>query len=119
MHEGVYNFCLHRFYWNLLFKTKVCWFELYLAKFFHWLLLWGGGYLISIAYWLFSLNLKVQYKLGFSEKVVVDGHGCHTALKLGVKAKENKDNGHTLDWLPKLYKTQIKQDSLQIKVLVR
>ena len=28
MHEGVYNFCLHRFYWNLLFKTKVCWFEL-------------------------------------------------------------------------------------------
>ena len=28
MHGGVYNFCLHRFYWNLLFKTKVCWFEL-------------------------------------------------------------------------------------------
>ena len=28
MHEGVYNFCLHRFYWNLIFKTKVCWFEL-------------------------------------------------------------------------------------------
>ena len=28
MHEGVYNFCLHRFYWSLLFKTKVCWFEL-------------------------------------------------------------------------------------------
>ena len=52
MHEGVYNFCLHRFYWNL-FKTKVCWFELQLAKFFHWLLL-CGGYLISIAYWLFS-----------------------------------------------------------------
>ena len=22
MHEGVYNFCLHRFYWNLLIKTK-------------------------------------------------------------------------------------------------
>ena len=21
MHEGVYNFCLHRFYWNLLIKT--------------------------------------------------------------------------------------------------
>ena len=21
MHEGVYNFCLHRFYLNLLFKT--------------------------------------------------------------------------------------------------
>ena len=28
MHEGVYNFRLHRFYWNLIFKTKVCWFEL-------------------------------------------------------------------------------------------
>ena len=28
MHEGVYNFCLHRFYWNLLIKTKVFWFEL-------------------------------------------------------------------------------------------
>ena len=28
MHEGVYNFCLHIFYWNLLFKTKVCWFEI-------------------------------------------------------------------------------------------
>ena len=32
MHEGVWfekkKFCLHRFYWNLLFKTKVCWFEL-------------------------------------------------------------------------------------------
>ena len=32
MHEGVRfgknNFCLRRFYCNLLFKTKVCWFEL-------------------------------------------------------------------------------------------
>ena len=28
MHEGVFHFCLHRFYWNLLFKNKVCWFEL-------------------------------------------------------------------------------------------
>ena len=27
MHEGVYNFCLHRFYWNLLIKTKVFLFE--------------------------------------------------------------------------------------------
>ena len=47
MQEGVYNFCLHSFYWNL-FKTKV--------KFFH-LLLLCGGYLISIAYWLFSFTL--------------------------------------------------------------
>ena len=28
MHEGVYNFCSHRFYWNLLIKTKVFLFEL-------------------------------------------------------------------------------------------
>ena len=28
MHEGVYHFCLHRFYWNLLIKTKVFLFEL-------------------------------------------------------------------------------------------
>ena len=28
MHEGVYNFCLHRFYGNLLIKTKVFLFEL-------------------------------------------------------------------------------------------
>ena len=35
MHEGVYNFCLHRFYGNLLIKTKVFLCELKLAKFFH------------------------------------------------------------------------------------
>ena len=28
MYEGVYNFCLHRFNWNLLIKTKVFLFEL-------------------------------------------------------------------------------------------
>ena len=28
MHEGVYKFCLHRFYWNLLIKTKVFLFKL-------------------------------------------------------------------------------------------
>ena len=49
MHEGVYNFCLHRFYWNLLFKTKVCWFELWTrtCQVFSWLLLCvcvGGGW---------------------------------------------------------------------------
>ena len=51
---------LHRFYWNLLCKTKVCWFELSLAKtkYFYWPLL-CGGYLINIAYWLFSLQLKL------------------------------------------------------------
>ena len=33
------------------------------------------------------------YKLQASlhERVVVNGHGCHTALHFGVKAKENQD----------------------------
>ena len=33
------------------------------------------------------------YKLqpSLSERVIVDGHGCHTALHFGVKAKENQD----------------------------
>ena len=45
------------------------------------------------------------YKLqpSLSEKVIVDGHGCHTALHLGVKAKENQDKVPTLYWLPKLH----------------
>ena len=43
------------------------------------------------------------YKLqpSLSESVIVDGHGCHTA----VKAKENKNKVPTLYWLPKLHKT--------------
>ena len=65
MHEGVYNFCLHRFYWNLLFKTKVCSdsTEIFYSKLrsagFNYnlpsfpLILTLLGYLISIAYWLF------------------------------------------------------------------
>ena len=36
--------------------------------------------------------------------MVVDGHGCHTALHFGVKAKENQDKVLTLYWLPKLHK---------------
>ena len=39
--------------------------------------------------------------------MVVDGHGCHTALHFGVKAKENQN------------KKSIKQDLLLILVLVR
>ena len=39
-----------------------------------------------------------------SERVIVDGHGCHTALHFGVKAKENQDKIPTLYWLPKLHK---------------
>ena len=51
--------------------------------------------------------------------MVVDGHGCHTALHFGVKAKENQEKVPTLYWLPKLHKNSIKQDLLLILVLVR
>ena len=46
------------------------------------------------------------YKLqpSLSERVIVYGHGCHTALHFGVKAKENQDKVPTLNWLPKLHK---------------
>ena len=62
------------------------------------------------------------YKLqpSLSERVIVDGHGCHTALHFGVKAKENQDKVPTLYWLPKLHlKKHIKQDLLLNLVLVR
>ena len=61
------------------------------------------------------------YKLqpSLSERVIVDGHGCHTALNFGVKAKENQDNVPKLNWLPKRHKNPIKQDLLLILVLVR
>ena len=62
------------------------------------------------------------YKLqpSLSERVFVDGHGCHTALNFGVKAKENQDKVPTLlYWLPKLHETLIKQDLLLIQALVR
>ena len=50
------------------------------------------------------------YKLqpSLSERVIVDGHGCHTTLHFGVKAKENQDKGPTVYWLPKLYKKTYK-----------
>ena len=50
------------------------------------------------------------YKLqpSLSERVIVDGHGCHTALHFGVKAKENQDKVPTLYWLPKLHKNPYK-----------
>ena len=61
------------------------------------------------------------YKLqsSSSERVIVDGHSCHTALHFGVKAKENQDNVPTLYLLPKLHKKPIKKDLLLILVLVR
>ena len=42
------------------------------------------------------------------EKVVVDGHGCHTALKFGVRAKENQDNVPMLYWQPRPHKNPYK-----------
>ena len=50
------------------------------------------------------------YKLqpSLSKRVIVDGHGCHTAQHFGVKAKENQDKVPTLYWLPKLHKTAYK-----------
>ena len=61
------------------------------------------------------------YKLqpSLSERVVVNWHGCHTALHFGVKAKANQDRVPTLYWLPYLHKKSIKQDVLPILVLVR
>ena len=40
------------------------------------------------------------YKLqpSLSERVIVDRHGCYTALHFGVKAKENQVKVHTLYW---------------------
>ena len=59
---------------------------------------------------------KLQHSL--SEKVIVDGNGCHTALHFGIKAKENQDKVPTMYWLPKLHKNLIKQDLLLVLVLV-
>ena len=39
--------------------------------------------------------------------MIVDGHGCHTALHFGVKAKEIQDKVPTLYCLPKLHKNYI------------
>ena len=68
-----------------------------------------------------SLLTFKAYKLqpSLSERVVVDGHCCHTAIHFGVKAKENQDKVPTLYWLPKLLKNPIKQDLLLIQVLAR
>ena len=54
-----------------------------------------------------------------TENAVVDGHCCHTVLNFGAKAKQTQDKVPTLYCLPKLHKIPIKQDLLQILVLVR
>ena len=61
-------------------------------------------------YYINTLKLELvdtnAYKLqpSLSERVIVDGHGCHTALHFCVNAKENQDKVPTLYWLPKLHK---------------
>ena len=40
--------------------------------------------------------------------MIVDGHGCHTALHFCVKDKENHDKVPALYWLPKLHKKTYK-----------
>ena len=65
-------------------------------------------------YYINTLKLELvdtnAYRLqpSLSERVIVDGHGCHTALHFGVKAKENQDKVPTLYWLPKLHKKPYK-----------
>ena len=51
---------------------------------------------------VFTNAYKLQPSL--SERMIVDGHGCHTDPHFGVKAKENQDKVPTLYWLPKLDK---------------
>ena len=62
------------------------------------------------------------YKLqpSLSERVIVDGHGCHTALHFGVKAKEkNKTKFLRCTGYLNSIRKPIKQDLLLILVLVR
>ena len=54
-----------------------------------------------------------------SERVIADGHGCHTALHFGVKAKENQEKFLCCTGYLSSIKTPIKQDLLLILVLVR
>ena len=76
-------------------------------------------YQFSWSYPFASFGHAYKQQPSLSKRVIVDGHGCHTALHFGVKAKENQDKVPTLYWLPKLHKNPIKQDLLQILVLVR
>ena len=65
-------------------------------------------------YYINTLKLELvdtnAYKLqpSLSEWVIVDGHGCHTALHFCVNAKENQDKVPTLYRLPKLHKKPYK-----------
>ena len=61
---------------------------------------WRLFYIDTLKRELIDTNAyKLQASL--SERVVVDGHGCHTALHFSVKATEKQDKGLTLYWLTK------------------
>ena len=50
------------------------------------------------------------YKLQpfLSERVIIDGRGCHTALNFCAKVKDNQEKVPTLYLLPKLHKNPYK-----------
>ena len=68
-----------------------------------------------------SLVTLNAYKLQpfLSERVIVDGHGCHTALHFGVKAKTIKTKFLRCTGYLNSIKKPIKQDLLLILFLVR
>ena len=65
-------------------------------------------------YYINTLKRELVYTNAFelqpslSERVIVDGHGCHTVLHFGVKAKENQGKVPTLYCLLKLHKKPYK-----------
>ena len=68
---------------------------------------------VVVVWWLYYINTlnrefvdTYAYKMApsLSERVVVIGHGCYTALHFDFKAKENQDTFPTLYWLAKLHK---------------
>ena len=65
---------------------------------------WRLSYIDTLKRELVDTN-AYKLQLSLSERVTVDGHGCHTALHFGVKAKEKQDKVPTLYCLPKLKKT--------------
>ena len=69
------------------------------------IILMGKGELVAL---LVALSSWYKLQPSLSERAIVDGHGYHTALHFGVKAKENQDKVPTLYWLPKLHKKPYK-----------
>ena len=55
-----------------------------------------------------ALIFVIFLQPSLSERVVVDGYGCYTALHFNVKAKENQDRVPTLYWSPKLHENPYK-----------